>query len=109
MDGFFGLHGEHSASFNYLVLAISKPYWKVNMWIHRVSGTIIACLTIALGIVGIKLVDWELEHEDPHHVIGLICFFTVLFVAVGGVFARSRTRRFTKIVTGSKGSSSFIR
>jgi hypothetical protein len=70
-----------------------KKYWRVNMWIHRIGGTFIVCCTIALGIVGIKRLGWTLSGEKPHHVIGLIIFFSVIFVAVGGVFARSRARR----------------
>lgn len=63
------------------------------MWIHRICGTMILLITIALGIVGIKMSGWELSGESPHNVIGLIVFFATFFVAVGGVFARSRTRR----------------
>jgi hypothetical protein len=70
-----------------------RAYWKVNMWLHRISGTIILLVTIALGIVGIKMADWELTGETPHTVIGLIILFATFFVAVGGVFARSRARR----------------
>lgn len=63
------------------------------MWVHRFGGTFILLSTIAMGIVGIKKLDWELTGESAHYVIGLIVFFAVLFVALGGVFARSRTRR----------------
>jgi hypothetical protein len=63
------------------------------MWIHRISGTFILLSTIAMGLVGIKKMDWTLSGEEGHYVIGLIVFFTVFFIAVGGVFARSRTRR----------------
>lgn len=65
------------------------------MWVHRLSGTMILLITIALGIVGIKISDWELAGDSPHTVIGLIIFFATFFVAVGGVFARSRARRLT--------------
>ena len=63
------------------------------MWVHRISGTFILLATIAMGLVGIKKMDWELTGEEGHYVIGLIIFFATLFVALGGVFARSRTRR----------------
>lgn len=53
----------------------------------------ILLITIALGIVGIKMSNWELSGDSPHTVIGLIIFFATFFVAVGGVFARSRARR----------------
>jgi hypothetical protein len=70
-----------------------KLWWRANMWIHRISGTIILIITIALGLVGIKISGWELSGDKPHTVIGLIIFFSTFFVAVGGVFARSRARR----------------
>jgi hypothetical protein len=70
-----------------------KKYWRVYMWVHRISGTAILLITIAMGLVGIKKMDWELSGKEPHYVIGLIIFFATLFVAVGGVFARSRIRR----------------
>ena len=63
------------------------------MWVHRISGTVILLITIAMGLVGIKQMNWELTGTEPHYVIGLIIFFATLFVAVGGVFARSRIRR----------------
>jgi membrane protein DedA with SNARE-associated domain len=70
-----------------------RTFWKVHYSIHIISGTIIMGLTIALGIVGIKLVDWELNGEDVHHIIGLIVFFAVVFVGLIGIYARNRTRR----------------
>jgi hypothetical protein len=63
------------------------------MWVHRIFGTLILLITIAMGIVGIKQVGWALEGENGHYVIGLIMTFATLFVALGGVYARSRTRR----------------
>jgi hypothetical protein len=81
------------------------------MWVHRISGTIILLITIALGIVGIKMAGWELSGESPHTVIGLIIFFSTFFVAVGGVFARSRTRRLewkTKVIHRVRGIHKFF-
>ena len=63
------------------------------MWVHRIAGTFILLITIAMGLVGIKRMDWELKGDEGHYVIGLIIFFATLFVALGGVLARSRTRR----------------
>lgn len=60
------------------------------MWIHRISGTIILLITISMGIIGIKFSGWELNANSVHTVIGLIVFFCTLFVALGGIFARSR-------------------
>ena len=70
-----------------------KKYWKLNMWIHRISGTFILLITIGMGILGIRNLNWELSGREPHYVIGLIIFFSVLFIALGGIYARSMTRR----------------
>lgn len=70
-----------------------KRWWRLNMWIHRLGGTIILLSTIAMSIVGISKLDWKLSGATAHYVIGLIIFFAVTFVALGGVFARSMTRR----------------
>lgn len=70
-----------------------KKYWQYYMWVHRFGGTFILLSTIAMSIVGIKKLNWELTGDEGHYIIGLIVFFAVLFVALGGVFARSRTRR----------------
>lgn len=51
-------------------------------------------LTIAMGILGIKNTGWSVS-SDPngHFIIRGIVFVLTFFVAVGGVFARSRSRR----------------
>ena len=69
-----------------------KNYFRIYMWIHRITGTLILLITIAMGITGIRRLDWQLVN-DGHYIIGLIVFFMVFFIAVGGVAARSRTRR----------------
>jgi hypothetical protein len=43
-----------------------------------------------MGVIGIKMAGWKLTGESVHNVVGLIVFFATFFVAVGGVFARSR-------------------
>ena len=88
-----------------------RAYWKTNMWAHRISGTFILIITIALGIVGIKNNGWILVGNSIHNVIGLIVFFATFFVAVGGVFARSRARRLewkTKVIHRVKGIHKFF-
>lgn len=70
-----------------------KGYWRARMWAHRIIGSLILILTIAMGILGIRQNDWTLSGSHGHYVIGLIIFFSVFFVAVGGVAARSVTRR----------------
>ena len=63
------------------------------MWIHRISGTIILCLTIALSIYGIYIAGWEITNESAHNIIGMIVLLSVLEVALGGIFTRSRMVR----------------
>jgi hypothetical protein len=70
-----------------------KRWWRLNMWIHRLGGTLILLSTIAMSIVGIGKLDWTLSGDEAHYVIGLIILFAVTFVAIGGVFARSMARR----------------
>jgi hypothetical protein len=45
-----------------------------------------------MSIYGIYIAGWELEGE-PHFIIGLIVFFSVTFVALFGIFTRSRMVR----------------
>jgi hypothetical protein len=40
-----------------------KNFYRVYMWIHRITGTLIMLITIALSIVGISRLDWELESD----------------------------------------------
>jgi hypothetical protein len=70
-----------------------KPFWRVRMWLHRIFGTIILILTIAMSILGIKQNNWTQSGKSGHSTIGLIVFFATFLVAVGGVAARSVTRR----------------
>jgi amino acid permease len=87
-----------------------KKYWRVNMWVHRIVGTLILLLTISMGLVGISKMNWELSGDEPHYMIGLIIFFVTIFVAVGGVFARSMTRRLewkTKVIHRIQGLHKF--
>lgn len=69
-----------------------KFMWRIHIWIHRIAGSLIMLITIALGIVGIKIADWELE-SGFHTIIGLIVFFVVTFITLGGIFAKSMTMR----------------
>lgn len=84
--GLFGLVQPVSARY-------MKTWWRANMWIHRISGTFILLVTIAMGLVGISKVSWTLSGANAHYVTGLIIFFATLFIALGGVYARSMTRR----------------
>ena len=50
-------------------------------------------LTIALSIYGIYISDWEVNSESPHNIIGMIVLLSVLEIALGGIFTRSRMVR----------------
>ncbi len=50
-------------------------------------------LTIALSIYGIYIADWEVNGESPHNIIGMIVLLSVLEIALGGIFTRSRMVR----------------
>ena len=62
------------------------------MWVHRVVGLAIFVLTIALSLVGMRMRNWELG-GDAHYVLGLIIFFSILLLVLGGVMTRSRMNR----------------
>ena len=68
-----------------------KMYWKAYMWIHGITGTLILLITIAMGVVGIMNMEGEISAEDAHCIIGLIMLFVTLFIAGGGMLARTLT------------------
>jgi len=62
------------------------------MWIHRLAGTSILIITLTLGLLAIKKLDWKLT-SNPHNVIGFIVMVWVGLISFGGIFARSRLNR----------------
>ncbi|CDW84971.1 cytochrome b5-like heme steroid binding domain containing protein [Stylonychia lemnae] len=83
--GLFGLI--QLASNRYL-----KMYWKVNMWVHRLSGSIIWILTLVFGFIAVSKADWEVVNS-LHTIIGFIVTITVTLIVLGGVFTRSMMNR----------------
>ena len=69
-----------------------KVFWKFNMWIHRITGTIILLMTLVMGFLGIKHMDWTITN-DLHSVMGFIVLLLIFFITVGGVFTRSMMNR----------------
>ena len=68
-----------------------KHHWSVNMWLHRVSGTIVLVTTLLYGCVGyLKLMFVK---DDVHAPMGLAVTAVVLLLAVTGVITRSRLMR----------------
>ena len=60
--------------------------------VHRIAGTLVMLITISMGLLGIKIAEWSLV-IGFHTIVGLIVFFVVIFIALGGIYARSRTVR----------------
>ncbi|CDW89749.1 cytochrome b5-like heme steroid binding domain containing protein [Stylonychia lemnae] len=81
---------------SYIQMAVNrylKIFWKVNMWIHRIVGTLILILTIIMSIVGFRNHKHIFEDLSGHHVIGIIIFFSVNLLVASGIIARSRQIR----------------
>jgi hypothetical protein len=69
-----------------------KAYWRINMWIHRLSGTGLLVITLTMGIMAKQRAN-EDEPMSWHAIMGNILMFSVVAVALGGVFTRSRMNR----------------
>eukprot|EP00347_Sterkiella_histriomuscorum_P018114 403346733 len=69
-----------------------KVFWKVHLWVHRLAGTAILVITIVMSIIGIKRMDWKLK-DEPHFILGLIVFFGITFLSVGGIITKSTMNR----------------
>ena len=84
--GIFGL--VQLASNRYL-----KVYWRLSMWIHRISGLIILLITLTLSFLALSKAGWEVE-IGVHQIMGVIILSLVLLIVLGGVFNRSMMQRF---------------
>jgi hypothetical protein len=60
-------------------------FWRIKMWLHRVTGFLIMFFTIALGIIGISLADWHILSVDYHTLIGFIVLITAPLVFLNGL------------------------
>ena len=68
-----------------------KHHWKANMWLHRVSGSVVLFTTLLYGVVGFaKLM---MVKDDVHAPMGIAVTCIVLFLTMSGVYARSRLVR----------------
>lgn len=90
-----------------------KVYWKLNMWVHRISGSIIWLLTLVMGFMAISRANWEVTYS-PHNILGFCITLLVTLLVLGGVFTRSmmnrlkwRTHLILKIKTGHRVISIF--
>lgn len=63
------------------------PFWKVHMWIHRVTGIIILVITLVLGIMAIKEAGNGVVNTG-HNVIGIVVIIMVGLTTLEGFFTR---------------------
>jgi hypothetical protein len=72
-----------------------KVFWKLHMWIHRITGTTILVLTIIFVILMIKRKDGFINMADPHTTLGLFIMTFTISVTLFGVFTKSRMNSLT--------------
>ena len=58
------------------------------MWIHRIAGTVISLITLYNGIRAWMTVKKIMK--NPHSIFVFLILFLILFVALGGIFTRSK-------------------
>ena len=71
-----------------------KMYWYFNMWIHRITGTIILILTFTFAIMAINQNDGVIS-KSYHAGIGITILCLVTLVAFGGITTRILLNRLT--------------
>jgi hypothetical protein len=64
-----------------------KHYWRHQMWIHSIFGTINLLLNIFLGLGVIIFMDWSAE-KSIHGVVGTFLSSIVILGCILGSFAR---------------------
>ncbi len=69
-----------------------KMYWHLNMWVHRINGTIMMLITLIFGFSALKRAGWQ-EIPGGHNLFGLAVTICVILVALGGVLTRSLANR----------------
>ena len=65
-----------------------KPFYKLNMWMHRICGTAILILTLVMSFIAIKEINWWIITDVIHTCVGLIILGLVLIIVVWGVMTR---------------------
>ena len=94
---YHGLYMWFAWTFFAVLQVSSNRYFKaewlgVNMWIHRIVGTFIMIATLYHGINAWKTVGWNII-KNLHSIFVFPILFSIFFIAMGGVFTRSRLRR----------------
>jgi ABC-type amino acid transport system permease subunit len=67
-----------------------KVFWKLYMWIHKITGTTILILTITFVVLIIKKEGGSLDTTDPHTTLGLFVMTLNISVTLFGLFTKSR-------------------
>lgn len=61
-----------------------RVYWKINRWVHLISGLIILVLTLSYGLLMMKEVGWKII-KDWHPIIGFLVLISVGLICLGGL------------------------
>lgn len=64
-----------------------KKYWKINVWIHRIAGSIILLITLILGFLGIRQLSWKVV-DFVHCYLGIIALALSVLIYLGGLFGK---------------------
>ena len=63
-----------------------KSHWKHNLWVHRLSGTVILVTTWIYALVGYTKLKFV--KDDVHAPLGLTVLFIVTPMVLTGIMAR---------------------
>jgi L-asparagine transporter-like permease len=64
-----------------------KKYWRVNILVHTVVGTLILVMNTLFCIAGFRKMKFTFELE-VHNVLGIICMISTAMVVAGGYYSR---------------------
>lgn len=71
---------------------LKGPFWKINMWIHRVVGTVMMAFTLGFGFKAWNKLGGKVIN-NAHSYFAFPVLLLVFFIAIGGVITRSCLRR----------------
>lgn len=73
-----------------------KSFWWIHMWVHRITGFLIFCITVGFGLRMIQENGWTIIQGEPpeaHFYIGVVMISVIGVLMVGGIWARSYLNR----------------
>lgn len=77
-----------------------KHHWSTNMWMHRVSGTVLLVTTLLYGLTAI--IKLKFIKDDVHAPMGVAVTALILFIVISGVIAR------VKLVKAEQGQQKML-